>query len=244
MNDQELTNEIEAQRGLMILVATGRSNIEEVNSEYREHRQRILSGLEERGLEDPNPYTDLWRWHAKWTDGTLPTYQSRRAYIASLYDSLIDCIRQSQIPIGSELFIEPTGWERVDRGVDRIKREIDTASREEEFQYIGLLCRETLISLAQAVYDSTLHPSSDGVQPSDTDAKRMLEAYFSVELAGGSNQEARRHANAALDLANSLQHRRTAVFRDAALCAEATSAVVNIVAIVSGRRSRTRPHAT
>jgi hypothetical protein len=38
------------------------------------------------------------------------------------------------------------------------------------------------------------------------------------------------HAKAALDLANDLQHRRTAGFRDAALWAEATSAVVNLIA--------------
>jgi hypothetical protein len=81
-----------------------------------------------------------------------------------------------------------------------------------------------------------LHPTIDGVEPSDTDAKRMLEAYIMNELAGGRNEAARRHAKAALDLANDLQHRRTAGFRDAALCAEATSAVVNLLAIVSGRR--------
>jgi hypothetical protein len=30
---------------------------------------------------------------------------------------------------------------------------------EEQFQAVGLLCRETLISLAQAVYDAQLHPT-------------------------------------------------------------------------------------
>jgi hypothetical protein len=33
-----------------------------------------------------------------------------------------------------------------------------------------------------------------------------------------------------------LQHKRTADFRHAALCAEATAAVINLVAIVSGQR--------
>jgi hypothetical protein len=65
----------------------------------------------------------------------------------------------------------------------------------------------------------------------------MLEGYLAVELGGQSNAEARKHARAALDLANWLQHRRTATLRDASLCAEATRTVVNIVAIVSGRRN-------
>ena len=68
----------------------------------------------------------------------------------------------------------------------------------------------------------------------------MLDAYVAVELEGGANEGARRHAKAALALANDLQHHRTADFRKAALCAEASISVVNIVAILSGRRDRQR----
>jgi hypothetical protein len=64
----------------------------------------------------------------------------------------------------------------------------------------------------------------------------MLGAYMSVDLAGAANEEARKHARAALDLAIALQHHRTATFRQAAICVEATTAVVNIIAIVAGRR--------
>jgi hypothetical protein len=64
----------------------------------------------------------------------------------------------------------------------------------------------------------------------------MLEAYIAVELTGSSQEVARRHAKAAYDLAVDLQHRRTATFRQAALCVEATSSVVNVIAIVSGHR--------
>ena len=134
------------------------------------------------------------------------------------------------------MFEEPTGWARVDRGIEKVRNALEAASTEEDFQTVGLLCRETLISLAQAVFDPTLHTTLDGTDPSDTDAKRMLEAYIMTELAGGSNEEVRQHAKAALKLANSIQHRRTATFHDAALCAEATTSVVNLIAIVSGLR--------
>ena len=79
----------------------------------------------------------------------------------------------------------------------------------------------------------------DGIEPSPTDAKRMLEAFIAVELSGAGNANARKHARAAIDLANGLQHDRAANFRDAALCAEAAISVVRIIAIVSGRRERT-----
>lgn len=235
MTDQALIVELEAQRSLMIAVSTGLQRIQEVNDEYQERRQRIRAELADRGLEDPNPYSDLWRWYGKWKDGSLPSYQSRRQYIAELLDPLIDRVREGPTR-GAELFGQPTGWARVDRGIDGVRRRLETAANEEEFQTVGLLCRETLISLAQAVFDPELHHAVDETRPSETDAKRMLEAYVSTELAGRGNEEARRHARAALDLANSLQHRRTAAVRHAALCAEATTAVVNLIAIISGRR--------
>ena len=102
---------------------------------------------------------------------------------------------------------------------------------------MGLLCREALTSLAQTVFDPDQHAPFDNVEISKTDAKRMLDRYLAVEnLTGESNTIARKHAKASLDLANELQHKRTAVFRDAALCAEATASVVNIIAILSGIR--------
>jgi len=86
------------------------------------------------------------------------------------------------------------------------------------------------------VYDPKLHPSVDGTAPSETDAKRMLSDYIASVLAGGSNEISRKHAKAAYDLAVELQHRRTANFRQAALCVEATTSVINVIAIISGRR--------
>jgi hypothetical protein len=138
-----------------------------------------------------------------------------------------------------EIFEELTGWPKVDRQMGEIKLRLLEARNEEHFQSIGHLCREILISVAQAVYDRQRHPAQDGIEPSHTDAKRMLDAFFAVELAGPGNANARKHAKAAFDLANGLQHDRTATFQDAALCAEASFSVIRIVAILSGRRERT-----
>lgn len=137
-----------------------------------------------------------------------------------------------------QVFEEPTGWQKVDRQLQEVRLRLDTAESEEQYQAVGLLCREVLISVAQEVYEPGRHPSPDGVAPSETDAKRMLEGFFTSELNGGTNEEARAHAKAALRLALALQHHRTANFRMAALCAEATSSVVNILAVLAGRRGR------
>jgi hypothetical protein len=137
-----------------------------------------------------------------------------------------------------EIFEEPTGWQKVDRQRQEMRQRLDTAHSEEQYQAVGLLCREVMISVAQEVYDPHRHRAADGVSPSKTDAKRMLEAIFGEDLKGSSNDEARAHAKAAVNLALALQHKRTADFRTAALCAEGTLSVVNMLAILAGRRGR------
>jgi hypothetical protein len=136
------------------------------------------------------------------------------------------------------VFEEPTGWQKVDRQIEEVRWRLDAAEAEEQYQAVGLLCREVLISVAQEVYDPTLHPSIDGVAPSPTDAKRMLEAIFEADMKGAESKDARAHARAAVNLSVALQHKRTADFRMAALCAEGTLSVVNMLAILTGRRSR------
>jgi hypothetical protein len=235
MTAEQLLEEIESQRNVMSDVSTGGARIQLVNDDYKARRERIRVGLAECGIEDPNPFTDLWRWYDRWSSGDLPSWRSRRAFLAELYDPLIDELKRRMSGV-SFVAVEPTGWARVDRGTERMRAQLERSKSEEDFQGVGLLCREILISLAQAVFDPQRHGPVADKKPSDTDAKRMLEAYISEELPGGGNEEARRYAKAAIDLANALQHRRTASFRDAAICAEATSSVVNMVAIISGNR--------
>ena len=136
-----------------------------------------------------------------------------------------------------EVFLEPTGWVKVDRQLQAVRDRLDTAITEEHFQTVGLLCRECLISVAQEVFKETEHLTLDGIPASDTDAKRMTEAYLESKLAGRANEESRAHAKAAIRLALALQHKRSADFQTAALCAEACTSVVNIVSILDGRRN-------
>jgi hypothetical protein len=231
---RKLVEAIETQKALMIAVATGGPRIKDVNKEYEERRMQIRQALARLEVEDPNPYSDLWTWYGKWSDGSLPSYQSRRKYIADLYQTLLDALRLSKTSIVEP--IEPTGWARVDRSMEKIGRVLELAKNEEDFQSVALLCREAVISLAQVVYHPQRHATLDGISPSSTDAKRMLEGYLAKELEGQSHEYHRKFAKAVFDLTVNLQHRRTATFQDAALCAEATRAIVNTVAILSGQR--------
>ena len=222
-------------RDIMIAVATGGPRIDKVNQEYKVLYYQLTNLLRSKGIENPIPYTDLWKWYGKWSSGDLPTYQSRREYIIGLIEPMINTITQKGII--SE--IEITDWTRADRALGEARTQLETASNEEQFQSIGLLCREVLISLSDAVFDPDKHPpleDDDVQQPSSTDVKRRLERYLAAEVAGGKNYSARKYAKAALELANNLQHDRNANFRDALLCTEVTASVVNFVAIISGKR--------
>ena len=231
-----ILQEVDRIKNILTGVSTGGPRINDVNDDYKASFSELTSNLSGRGIENPIPYGDLWDWYGKWSSGDLPTYQSRRKYLQTLFEPLEERLRKSSSKREAELFQEPSGWARVDRALAEVRLRLESASSEEQFQAVGLVCREVLISLAQNVYDSKLHPALDQVEVSKTDAKRMLERYLAAELEGSSNTFTRRFVKVSLDLAVHLQHERSADFRKAALCAEATASVVNIVSIVAGRR--------
>lgn len=138
--------------------------------------------------------------------------------------------RHSQFSIGGILTEEyqPTGWERVDRSIDEMKSRLEIADTEEQFQAIGMIGRETLISIAQQVFDSEKHTTLDGVETSSTDAKRMLEAFLRYEL-GDSSEKIRKYARASVDLGNQLTHDRGANKRKAALCLISVSSISSMI---------------
>src|SRR5712691_11269340 len=134
VTDAELIEGIEAQRGVMVAVATGGPRIQDMNDDYLQHRSEIRNALRERGLQDPNPYSDLWAWYGKWSSGDLPTYQSRRMYLSELFAPLLERLRAGPVAQGEAMFGEPTGWARVDRGLGEIRRQLEQANTEEQFQ--------------------------------------------------------------------------------------------------------------
>ncbi len=217
----------------MIAVATGGPRIGAVQADFVQGYDEVARELAQRHIENPLPYRDLWAWYGRWSSGDMPSWQSRREFANGLFADLVRTIQTNRT---QQRPVEPTGWARVDRNVTELRGRLEIATTEEHFQAVGLLCRETLISLAQAVYDPGLHPTLDGVRPSETDAKRMLEAYIAVAFAGSAHEQFRKHARAAYDLAAHLQHRRTASFREAAACTEATTSIVNLIAIMAGLR--------
>jgi len=233
-----LMEELVLQEELMIAVATGGPKINSVNQEYKDRQIRITEILRELNLKNPVPFDDLWKWYGHWSSGKLPTYASRRAFVSELFDPLNATI-ENIFEKSADSYQPPpvTGWTRVDRTTAKVSDALSAAQNEEDYQAIGLLCRENLISLSSVVFRPEKHKSFLDKEPSDTDAKRMLDAYFGCELAGSSNEEMRRFAKSATALANALTHSRTASGLLAGVCASATYAVISIARIIEDERS-------
>ncbi|KEQ08969.1 hypothetical protein [Pseudorhizobium pelagicum] len=227
-----LLPELVIQQETMIKVATGERSIQDANDYYIARQVRLTTLCGSSTIQYDNPHPDLWAWFHYYKDH-FGTYAERRRYVRDLFKSAIaDAAAKT---LSAAPVREPTGWERVDRALTKARSQIDTSSDEEDYQAIGLLCREVMISLAQAVYDPAIHASEDGVSPSLTDANRMLEGYVGHSFPGESYKEVRAHARAALALALNLQHRRTATRKLAALCLEAATSATSIIAIISDR---------
>ena len=142
----------------MTAVATGGPRIEDVNTEYKERRREIRKVLQAYGLEDPNSFADLWVWYGKWSRD-LSSYASRRAYLRELYGPLLEAIDElGQGRVGSGLpEADVTGWPAVDGQAAQLNLRLATAASPEDAQAVGLLCRDLMITLADAAHDEAVH---------------------------------------------------------------------------------------
>ena len=142
---------------------------------------------------------------------------------------------ETENPDLDEVTVSLSGWGKIERAVNEIRVRQKEAINEEQFMAVGLLCRELIVTLAQHVFVKEKHPILDGIDISDTDSKRMLEAFIAAEWSGASNETLRKFARVTLELANQLTHKRNATSKDTALCATATISLLNLIGIMSGR---------
>jgi hypothetical protein len=221
---EQLRPLVDLERDLMTAVATGGPRIDFVNHEYVQRREQIRELLEKLGLEDPNPYPDLWVWYGKWSRD-LPTYQGRRAYLRTLFAPLYAAMEGlKRERVGSELpESEVTGWAAVDGQVAQLRRRLATGTTSEDVQAVGLLCRDIMVTLADACHDPAVHGD---VGASAVD---RLNAVVDHIASGGENERLRKLLKATLDYANVVQHRRQGRSVEAGLVAEATVAAVNLM---------------
>ncbi len=215
----------------MIAVATGGPRIEHRQDEYINRKREIAAELRRRGLVDPNPYGDLWAWYGYWS-ANLGGYAPRRAYISQLHQPLLDAIDHlDERALGAGLQQPLSGWDRVDAQGSQLRERFASAETVEDFQAVGLLCRDLMISLAQATFEEEHVPQGEEM-PGPADAKRRLAFTVDAKAPGASARELRTVLKSTIDLANKVQHARAATLNEAATVAEATVASVNLMRVL------------
>jgi len=229
---QSLLEKLSTEKSMLIEVGTGIKMIQECEGNYKSLHKKIKSILSALLLEHPLDYNSLWEWH-NYYKTNIGTYIERRRFINEKYRSIIDLIDKSEVDSGNTIVYEPTGWGKIDKSVQLLNGQLLTINDRIDLNQIGLRCRETIIILAKEVYDDNIHhPLSFSGTVSSTDSVRMLEGYIEYHFKGAENEEKRKYAKTANDLANNLTHKQTAALVDAKLCLSATLALISIIKII------------
>lgn len=233
-NKNSVLTLINAEKDTLIKAGTGLIQIKDTseNEAYKTKHKYLCDILLKLGLSPIHEYTDLWDWYNDYKNRGLTTYQSRREYISKLFEPLINTIENSEECGINLLHYEKTGWDKIDDDLLRMREVLETAHKTQDYQTVGMHGRELLITLAQTVFIKEKHPSVDGIDISETDSKRMLDAYIAFCLKNKSREREAKFAKAAVDFSNELTHKRTAVSMDAELCYTAVLSTVHIIRIL------------
>lgn len=97
---------------------------------------------------------------------------------------------------------------------------IDTATEIEDFQSIGVQCREVLIQLGNQIYDTAM--AGEEEQPQESNFKKKAELFIQYHLPGSENKDYRhmikKLTETVWDFANKITHSQSSTFYDVSSC--------------------------
>lgn len=107
---------------------------------------------------------------------------------------------------------------------------IDSAEEVEDFQSIGVQCREVLIELGNYIYKPFM--AKEDEQPKASDFKKKAELFIGFYFSGSDNKDYRniykRITEGTWDFANKITHSRSATFYEASSCVSMCITIVSI----------------
>lgn len=107
---------------------------------------------------------------------------------------------------------------------------IDTAIEIEDFQAIGVQCREILIELGNNIYSPQM--ASQEEQAKESDFKRKAELFIQYHIPGKDNKDYRnsikKMTEGTWDYAAKIVHSRNSTFYDVSTCVSLTTSIVTM----------------
>jgi hypothetical protein len=194
---------------------------------------------------------DVWDVHTdkeRWWVVTSPTnlYSQKLMpsmdYVLSFHIGLMARVQARRVPEGSEArqeFLLVTNRKLV-----QASESLDAADEAEEFQAVGMQCRECLLALIRELVDGSDLESGEDL-PKKSDFKGWAERIANVVAAGGSADYVRGYLKAVADrswqLTNWLTHTSNATRGDAELAVDATEHVIAVFASAILKRAAAAP---
>jgi hypothetical protein len=184
---------------------------------------------------------DVWDVHTnqnRWWVITNPTNLYRQAEFTSLDYTLsfhIGLMARVAARNSREPDPEAADMALVFRKMEQISDTLEAADEVEDFQSVGLQCREVLIALSRALSAVCSHDAVSGALKV-ADFKNWAEAAANTLAAGGSASESRSFlknvARQTWDLVNCLTHAGNATNYDAIMALLATTTCVDAFAMM------------
>lgn len=184
--------------------------------------------------------TDKDRW---WVITNLTNLYSQKYfpsldYTLSFHIGLMARLRSRSARIDPE---EPSPFDEVIRRADQAQERHDAAVEVEDYQAVGMLLRESLISLISALRRRV--SLGEGVEtPQEANFVAWTEALMNELCSGGSKKELRQHlkntAKEAWQLANWLTHTRSATRTASSIAIHSCQTVIgHYIQILEGGRA-------
>lgn len=116
------------------------------------------------------------------------------------------------------------------RKLKNIANLIDSAIEIEDFQAIGVQCREILIELGNSIYFTEMAGESE--QPQASNFKKKAELFVQFYLAGSDNSDYRsiikKLTESTWDYANKITHSHNTTFYEASTCVSLCTSLVGV----------------
>lgn len=229
---------------LMISVATDGPKIKVVDADYKREHRALAAVLRRLGIDYPNKLDDLWRWHGRWSDGSLPTYASRRAFITDLFSPVRQRLMEradAAHELAEGVMESPTGWAAIDQQVARLRRLWRESEDADAYNGVGLQCVKVLTTLGHVVFDPARDLGEEEEEPGRDDAKERIGFFLRRVASGKHNENIRKLVNGAYGQANAAKHRHMATRTDAGIAANATVVIVSTLRLLSDEDQANRP---
>lgn len=227
---------VDSVSGLMVSVATGGPAIKTVDADYKREHRALGAALRRLGIDYPNKFDDLWRWYGRWSDGSMPQYRDRRAFISELFAPVRKALTDqgdASRELADGVSEGPTGWAGIDQRSARLRRLWREADDPDAYNGVGLQCVKILTTLGHVVFDAAHDLPSGEEEPGRDDAKKRISYFLRRVAAGEKGENIRKIVNGAYSQANTAKHRHVATRADAGIAANATLLIVSMLRLLT-----------